>query len=103
MLGRFIEAVYVAAGFSPSPLSFDFALCGLFIHSHHPKQKALDIPRASRSACLFSILYFLYVLYFLNLTSSVCAMHRVQRPPKRIQRLVRRSQNIFLITVSVLF
>src|SRR5438477_13197387 len=53
-------------------------------------------PRYPRTSCLY--LFAPLRCYFLPL-----AMHRIQRPPKRIQRFVRRRQNVFLISIGVFF
>ena len=44
-----------------------------------------------------------YVLASLHLYFLLLAMYRIQRPPKRIQCLIRRRQNLFLIPIRVLF
>jgi hypothetical protein len=65
MLGQCTEAVYVGAGFSPSPLSFDFAFVGFsFIRTTQNKRPSIFrgpclFRLVRRSAGLFSILYFL--------------------------------------------
>src|SRR5882762_6011646 len=53
--------------------------------------------------CVIFFLLFPCVLTSLPHYLLLLAMYRIQRPPKRVQRLVRRRQNLFLIPVRVLF
>src|SRR5258708_7745718 len=69
---------------------------------------ALPVPRfAPRPGviCFLSLFFpsFPYVLASLHPYVVLFAMHRVQRTPKRIQCLIRRFQNLFLVAAGVLF
>ena len=64
-----------------------------------PKQEASHSVGGLFYIPLCSLLFPSLIRYFF----ASLAMHRVQRSPKRIQRLVRRRQNLILIPIRVLF
>src|SRR6266404_570960 len=112
-------AVYVGAGFSPPLLHLTLplrALISVAVHTCSQKQKApnpigglfSELFSVLSVLCLFSVSSVLILSFFLSFSSLPhyllpLAVHRIQRPPKRIQGLIRRLQDFFLIAARVLF